>query len=108
MKCVNCGADLIIDNSRMLKYCPYCGQEIEMEEEAPQTMAAAVSGIAKGFLSQRAEGHRYNREHAVEIAEQKRKDRAEERAHERKTMIQLMGGLMVLMIVGLIASKFLL
>ena len=67
MKCVNCGANLVIDNSRMLKYCPYCGQEIELHEEEPQNMASAISGIAKSLLSQRAEQQRFNRDHAAEI-----------------------------------------
>ena len=106
MKCVNCGANLVIDNSRMLKFCPYCGQEIELHEEEPQNMASAISGIAKSLLSQRAEQQRFNREHAVEIAAAKRKERLEEQKHGFKMMFMMMGGMMVLGIIGMFAMRF--
>lgn len=99
MKCSNCGADLKIDGSRMLKFCPYCGQEIEMEEKEPETMAGAISSIARSLLSQRAEQKRYEREHAHEIAEEKRKDRQDEQKHNMKMFFILMGGLAVIVMV---------
>ena len=106
MKCVNCGANLVIDHSRMLKYCPYCGQELELHEEEPQNMASAISGIAKGLLSQRAEQQRFNRDHAAEIRAEKRQERIEEQKNSFKIVFMMMGGMMVLGLVGMIAMRF--
>ena len=103
-KCANCGASLEIDQLRQVKFCPYCGAEIEIEEEAPTTMAGAVHDIAKTFFGQNADKLRYNREHAAEIAEEKRKTKQEEARQSRKMMVYMMGGMgvvaAVLMIVG--------
>ena len=76
LKCSNCGADLKIDDSRMLKYCPYCGREVEMDEQVPDTVMGVMRSFGKSLLSQRAEQKRYEREHASEIAEEKRKTTA--------------------------------
>ena len=67
--CVNCGAALEIDQLRQIKHCPYCGAEVEIKDETPDTMAGTIHGIAKTFFNQTADKIRYNREHAVEIAE---------------------------------------
>ena len=106
MKCVNCGANLVIDNSRMLKFCPYCGQEIELHEEEPQNMASAISGIAKSLLSQRAEQQRFNRDHAAEIRAEKRQERIEEQKNGFKIVFMMMGGMMVLGVIGMFAMRF--
>ena len=74
MNCEHCGAALAIDQLRQVRFCPYCGAEIEIKEETPETMAGTIHGIAKTFFNQTADKIRYNREHAAEIAEQKRKD----------------------------------
>ena len=75
MKCENCGATLQIDELKQVKFCPYCGAEIEIEQEAPTTMAGAVHEIARSFFRQSADNIRYKREHAAEIAEQRREER---------------------------------
>ena len=75
------------------EYCPYCGAEVDIPEETPDTMAGAIHGIAKTFFSQTADKIRYNREHASEIAEQKRKDKEEEGKRSRKMMLYMMGGM---------------
>ena len=90
--CVNCGAALEIDQLRQIKHCPYCGAEVEIKDETPDTMAGTIHGIAKTFFNQTADKIRYNREHAVEIAEQRRKDKAEEARQSRKMMMYMMGG----------------
>ena len=106
MKCENCGATLETDLLKQVKFCPYCGAEIEKEEETPTTMAGAVHGIAKFFFSQNADKIRYEREHAAEIAEQKRQEKQEEDKRSRKMMVFMMAGLMVMMAVALLIQKF--
>ncbi len=93
MKCEHCGATLEIDQLKQVRFCPYCGAEIEIKEETPETVAGAIHGIAKTFFSQTADKIRYNREHAAEIAEQKRKDKEEEARRSRKMMMCMMGSL---------------
>ena len=93
MKCEHCGATLEVDQLKQVRFCPYCGAEIEIKEETPETMAGAIHGIAKTFFSQTADKIRYNREHAAEIAEQKRKDKEEEARRSRKMMMCMMGSL---------------
>ena len=105
MKCANCGADLKIDDSRMLKYCPYCGQEVELHKDEPQNMTAAFSQIAKSLVSQRAEQKRFNREHAAEIAAEKCREQAEERKSSIKIMGMLMGGVTVMAVICMFASR---
>ena len=105
MNCEHCGAALEIDQLKQVRFCPYCGAEIEIREETPETMAGAIHGIAKAFFSMNADKIRYNREHAAEIAEQKRKDRAEEARNTRKMMLYMMGGLAVIMTIMIVAMK---
>ena len=105
MKCENCGATLQIDQLKQVKFCPYCGAEIEIEEETPTTMAGAIHGIAKSFFSQKADTIRYNREHRAEIAEEKRKEKQEEAKQSRKMMVYMMGGLLVMMTIALLIGK---
>ncbi len=105
MNCEHCGAALEIDQLRQVRFCPYCGAEIEIKEETPETMAGAIHGIAKTFFSQTADKIRYNREHASEIAEQKRKDREEEGRRARKMMMCMMGGLSVVMVIMVVVMK---
>ena len=93
MKCSNCGADLKIDHSRMLKYCPYCGREVEMEDQAPDTVMGVFRSFGKSLLSQRAEQKRYEREHAREIAEEKRKTDLAEKKHMMKMLLTMMGAM---------------
>lgn len=91
MKCSNCGADLKIDHSRMLKYCPYCGQEVDMEEQVPETVTGLIGILGKTLLSQRAEQKRYEREHAHEIAEEKRKTAQAEKKNMTRMFAAMMG-----------------
>lgn len=105
-KCANCGASLEIDQLRQVKFCPYCGAEIEIEEETPTTMAGAVHGIAKSFFNQTADKIRYNREHAAEIAEEKRETKREEARQSRKMMMCMMGIMGVVAAVLMIVGKF--
>ena len=105
MKCEHCGAALEIDQLRQVRFCPYCGAEIEIEEETPETVAGAIHGIAKTFFSQTADKIRYNREHAAEIAEQKRKDKEEEARRSRKMMMYMMGGLAAVMTVMVVVMR---
>ena len=93
MNCEHCGAALQVDQRKQVKFCPYCGAEIEIKEETPTTFAGAISGIAKGFFNQTADKIRYNREHASEIAELKRKEKEEEARRSRKMMMYMMGGM---------------
>ena len=103
--CVNCGAALEIDQLRQIKHCPYCGAEVEIKDETPDTMAGTIHGIAKTFFNQTADKIRYNREHAVEIAEQSRKDKAEEARQSRKMMMYMMGGMAALMTVMVVVMR---
>ena len=105
MKCEHCGATLEVDQLKQVRYCPYCGAEIEIKEETPETMAGAIHGMAKTLFGQKADKIRYNREHAAEIAEQKRKDRAEEARNSRKMLLYMMGGLAVIMTIMIVAMK---
>ena len=105
MKCSNCGADLKYDSSRLLKFCPYCGQEVEMEEEVPETVAGVIGSFGKTLLSQRAEQKRYEREHAREIAEEKRKTAQAERKNMMKMMFGMMGGLMGMALIMFIVIR---
>ena len=105
MNCEHCGAALEIDQLKQVRFCPYCGAEIEIREETPETMAGAIHGIAKAFFSMNADKIRYNREHAAEIAEQKRKDKEEEGRRTRKMLMCMMGGLAVIMIILIVAMK---
>ena len=68
-------------------------------------MAGTIHGIAKTFFNQTADKIRYNREHAVEIAEQKRKDKAEEAKHSRKMMMYMMGGMTAVMTIMVVVMK---
>ena len=88
MNCEQCGATLKIDQLKQVKYCPYCGAEVDIPEETPDTMAGTIHGIAKTFFNQTADKIRYNREHASEIAEQKRKDKEEEGKRGRRQALQ--------------------
>ena len=105
LKCSNCGADLKIDDSRMLKYCPYCGREVEMDEQVTDTVMGVMRSFGKSLLSQRAEQKRYEREHASEIAEEKRKTAREERKHMVKMLSIMMGGMMALALVMFVAMR---
>ena len=105
IKCSNCGADLKIDDSRMLKYCPYCGREVEMEEQVPDTVMGVMRSFGKSLLSQRAEQKRYEREHASEIAEEKRKTAREERKHMVKMLSIMMGGMTALALVMFVTMR---
>ena len=105
MKCVNCGASLETDRLRQVKFCPYCGAEIEMEEETPTTLAGAVHGIAKSFFSQTADKIRYNREHAAEIAELKRKEKREEEKRALRMMAYMMAGLVAMLAAAMLIGK---
>ena len=105
MKCEHCGAALEIDQLKQVRFCPYCGAEIEIKEEAPETMAGAIHGIAKAFFNQTTDKIRYNREHAAEIAEQKRKEKAEEARHARKMMMCMMGALAVVMVIMIVVMR---
>ncbi len=105
MNCEHCGAALEIDQLRQVRYCPYCGAEIEIKEETPDTMAGTIHGIARAFFNQNADKIRYNREHAAEIAEQKRKEKDEEARRSRKMMVYMMGGLGVVTAVMVVVMK---
>lgn len=105
LKCSNCGADLKIDDSRMLKYCPYCGREVEMEKEGSDTVMGVMCSFGKSLLSQRAEQKRYEREHAAEIAEEKRKTAHEERKHMVKMLSIMMGCMTGLALIMFVAMK---
>ena len=105
MKCEHCGATLEVDQLRQVRFCPYCGAEVEIKEETPETMAGTIHGIAKTFFNQTADKIRYNREHAAEIAEQKRKDKAEEAKHSRKMMMYMMGGMTAVMTIMVVVMK---
>ena len=105
MKCEHCGASLEIDQLRQVRFCPYCGAEIEIKEETPDTMAGTIHGIAKTFFNQTADKIRYNREHAAEIAEQKRKDKAEEARRSGKMMLCMMGGMAAVMTVMIVVMR---
>ena len=104
-KCANCGASLEIDQLRQVKFCPYCGAEVEIEEKTPDTMAGTVHDIAKTFFNQNADKIRYNREHAAEIAEEKRKTKAEEARQSRKMMGYMMAGMGALTLVFMVVMK---
>ena len=105
MKCEHCGATLKVDQLKQVRFCPYCGAEVEIEEKTPETMAGTIHGIAKALFSMTADKRRYNREHAAEIAEQKRKDRAEEAKNTRKMLLYMMGGLAVILTIMIVAMK---
>ena len=105
MNCEQCGATLKIDQLKQVKYCPYCGAEVDIPEETPDTMAGAIHGIAKTFFNQTADKIRYNREHASEIAEQKRKEKEEEGKRSRKMMLYMMGGMSVVMAIMVVVMK---
>ena len=68
-------------------------------------MAGAIHGIAKTFFNQTADKIRYNREHASEIAEQKRKEKEEEGKRSRKMMLYMMGGMSVVMAIMVVVMK---
>ncbi len=80
--------------------------EIEIKEEEPKTWAGAIHGIAKTFFNQAADKIRYNRQHAAEIAEQKRKDKDAEAKRSRKMMLYMMGGLAVIMVIMMLVMRF--
>ena len=105
MNCPHCGAALEIDQLRQVRFCPYCRAEIEIKEETPDTLAGAIHGIAKTFFNQTADKIRYNREHASEIAEQKRKDKDAEARRTRKMMMYMMGGMAVIMVVMMVVMR---
>ena len=106
-KCANCGASLEIDQLKQVKFCPYCGAEMEMEEETPTTMAGAVHGIAKTYFNQTADKIKYNREHASEIAAAKREEKREEAKESRKMFLYMMGGMGAVATVLMIVMKVL-
>ncbi|MBR2822380.1 MAG: hypothetical protein IKE24_01625 [Clostridia bacterium] len=105
MKCSNCGANLKVDDSRMLKYCPYCGQEVEMEEHALDTMTGIIGTFGKSLLSQRAEQKRYEREHAHEIAQEKRKTALAEKKSMMKMLFCMMGAMMGLALIMMFVTR---
>ena len=72
MKCPNCGAELQTDQVKDIRFCPYCGKEMQITEEVPTTIAGAIHGLGKRYLNQQAEKELYEREHADEIAKQKK------------------------------------
>ena len=51
MNCEQCGATLKIDQLKQVKYCPYCGAEVDIPEETPDTIAGTIHGIAKTFFN---------------------------------------------------------
>lgn len=76
MKCANCGAELQIDPQHEVKFCPYCGHQVEIQQEVPTTIAGAIHGIATSAIKEVGKQLEYNREHAEEIQEhQKKKER---------------------------------
>ena len=79
MKCTNCGAEL--QNGDKVKFCPYCGHQVEQTEKMPETMPGAVYGIAKGVIDEVGKQLNYARDHADEIEERKKK-------RERETLKQ--------------------
>lgn len=99
MKCANCGAEL--QNGDDVKFCPYCGNKVEIKEETPVTMAGAIHGIAKTYMKQQAEKERYEREHAAEIEERERQKRKEK---ERKQWLSLLGIALVPLIFWLVGK----
>ncbi len=105
MNCPHCGAALVIDQLKQVKYCPYCGAEIEIKEETPETVAGAIHGIAKTFFNQTADKIRYNRDHAAEIAEQKRREKDEEAKRTRKIMVGMFAAMGVVMVVMMVVMR---
>ena len=106
MKCEHCGATLEVDQLKQVKFCPYCGAEVEIKEEEPKTFVGVIHGIAKTFFNQTADKIRYNRQHASEIAEQKRKDKELEARNSRKMMMYMMCGMGVIAVILFIVMKF--
>lgn len=90
MKCPNCGAE------GYGKFCQHCGTQMPAGEE-PKTIAGAIHGIARELIRENNEKARYEREHADEIAERKRKEQAENDKRSRKalfTFVFVMIGMM--------------
>ena len=79
MKCTNCGAEL--QNGDKVKFCSYCGNQVEQTEKIPKTMPGAVYGIAKGIIDEVGKQLNYNRDHADEIQERKKKKEREDLKH---------------------------
>lgn len=86
MKCSNCGAEL--ESGKNAKFCPYCGHKVEVAEHEPTTMPGAIHGIAKGVIDEIGKQLDYQRTHADEIEERKKK-------RERETLRQ---GLWILLV----------
>lgn len=75
MKCTNCGAEL--QNGNKVKFCPYCGHKVEQTEKIPETIPGAVYSIAKGVIDEVGKQLNYNRDHADEIQDLKKKKERE-------------------------------
>lgn len=71
MKCTNCGAEM--QNGDKVRFCPYCGHQVERTEKMPKTMSGAIYGIAKGVIDEASKRFDYTCIHADEIEERKKK-----------------------------------
>lgn len=96
MKCTNCGAEL--QNGKDMKFCPYCGHQVEIAQQMPETIPGAIYGVAKGVIDEVGKHLDYQRTHADEIEERKKK-------RERETLKQgfIILLVFVLLIGGIIA-----
>ena len=78
VKCQNCSANLETDSENHLKFCPYCGTEIQIDETA-------------------FDHEKFVLKHEEEVRQQKVKEKAEE---DRKALIYI--GLTLLFCAGLL------
>lgn len=100
MKCPNCGAE------GSGKFCQHCGTQMPDKPE-PKTMAGAIHGIAQSVIQEVGEKARYEREHADEIAERKRKEDEAYRKNTLKTMVIFVISMLAVGAVFMFALQFL-
>ena len=84
MKCPNCGAE---GNG---KFCQHCGSKMpEKPAEVPTTIAGAVHGIVTSVVGEVGKQLEYQRDHADEIAERKRKEEEQKTKETNKVLMWL-------------------
>lgn len=64
MKCPNCGADLLIDSEKEIRYCPYCGKQIELVKAQPHILVSVIREIGKQMEAKREYNKRKEEEDA--------------------------------------------
>lgn len=75
MKCPNCGADLIPVKDQEIRFCPYCGNKVDIPKYEPMNVVGAVHDIAQTYLKQKDEKQKRYEEARAKYREDYKKNK---------------------------------